>query len=114
MKPLTLKSTDICFKTPFTCQINGPTGSGKTFMLREFIKDFKQTTDLEKVNCLWCYGVDQDLYHKEVKANNLQLVYHEGLPSISQIEAYNLIVLDDLMNEVADNVEMGKIFTRYS
>ena len=47
---------------------------------------------------------------------NSFLIYFEGLPNEMEIKKYDpdLIIIDDLMNEVSNNIEMGNLFTKKS
>jgi len=52
------------------------------------------------------------LYLSEVA--NCEIEYSEGLPSQNEIseKCLNLIVIDDLMNELASDVKLGNSFTK--
>lgn len=104
------------FKHPFTAIIAGPTGSGKTVLTRDLIRDFKYTTsvDSEKIRVLWCYGQWQSAYEKEIE--NTVVKYHDGLADQSVITQLkpDLIVIDDLMKEVGDDPRMSALFTKTS
>ena len=104
------------FKHPFTALIAGPTGSGKTVLTRNLLKEFKRTTSInaQTLNVLWCHGQWQTSY--EIKVEGVDIHYHDGLADESLIKKIkpHIIVIDDLMNEVCDNIEMSNIFTKQS
>lgn len=100
---------------PFTCMIAGPSGSGKTTLLRKIIENFRQTTDLKKINALWCYGVWQPIY--EVDIPGITIEYVENLPEDPyevKKKEINLIIIDDLMNEMKGDKILSKYFTKFS
>jgi hypothetical protein len=102
------------FKCPFTCTVSGPTSSGKTVVTRRILKNFKllfnQPIDTLKV--VWCYGVVQQFDPIE----NVECTYIEGLiseDSLLQLKPHVLII-DDLMNQLAGDKRLTDIFTRGS
>ena len=108
-------SEHLKFKHPFTACVAGPTSSGKTSFVFKFISHYKLTTSISKptLNVLWCYGTWQNSYKS---FENINIEYYEGLPDISTIQAYepDLIVLDDLMFDIAKDENAAKLFTMYS
>ena len=45
---------------PFTCIISGPTGSGKTSLVKSIIEEKAITPEPQTI--LWLYAADQPLY----------------------------------------------------
>jgi uridine kinase len=104
---------------PFTCIVSGPTGSGKTILVRRLLKNWKKTILLENDNnksldVFWVYGQFQELYKQRVE--NTNIVYSEFLPKLEELKNMNvkIIVIDDLMNEMGKNEKMSELFTRGS
>ena len=96
------------FQHPFTCLISGPTGCGKTSLVKSII-DNKLITPKPK-RIVWFYAEDQPLYasfKKEVELVN-------GLPD--DFDDYcngskpGLIVLDDLMTQAHSDQRLTKLF----
>ena len=91
----------------------GPTGTGKTLWTKKLLSHEMFT---EKVgSILYCYGVYQPLFDKMKIAN---LSFHEGIPSFETVKElhdgnFNVIVLDDLMEQIIKNVDAQNLFTKY-
>ena len=61
-------------KHPFTCIVAGPTGCGKTSLVKSIIEQNGIYPSPSTV--LWLYAVDQPLYH----TNSRDILYEQGLP----------------------------------
>jgi Poxvirus A32 protein len=110
---------DVQFKHPFTAIVAGPTGSGKTVLLRRILKHHKAlfyiSNNHEKnLRVLWAYGQWQSLYLHELE--NTSINYIDGLPSESEIKEQKptVIVVDDLMGEVGGDKKLTNLFTKGS
>lgn len=104
-------------KHPFTALVAGPTSSGKTYLVRRILKNHQQLikgTSGECLRVIWAYGQYQDLYRQPVE--NCNIHYVDGLPDSSMIEQIGaeLIVIDDLMSELANNTKLSSLFTKGS
>jgi Poxvirus A32 protein len=108
----------LMLRHPFTSIVCGPTGSGKTDLIRAIINSHVETIYIELndryLNVLWCFGVYQDQY--EIPLSNTIITYYKGIPSAAEIASIrpDVIVFDDLQLEVADNPEISNLFTRGS
>ena len=89
-RSLAYTHTDVSLKSPFTCVVNGPTGCGKTVFVRKLLESDLIFPRPRKV--IWCYSEWQSAY-EEIDAK-----FVEGLTE----EDYDLIIIDDLMDEVVD------------
>jgi len=69
------------FISPFSMIVAGPSGSGKSILVRRIIKNHYMliTPQKEKRNVLWVYGQWQELYNQQIQ--NVQIEYIEGFPS---------------------------------
>lgn len=105
----------LLFKHPFTAMVAGPSGSGKTFLVRDILK-YHETVmfGMTKFKVLWAYGQWQSLYTKKV--DGVSISYVEGLPDKQEIDEHqpSLIVIDDLMTELANDKKMTNLFTKGS
>lgn len=113
-----MKLTDLSFiqfKCPFTCQVSGPTKSGKTRRVRLFIRNHKLLFDqpVDKLRVLWCYSVWQDIYEKQI-SDSVIITYIKGIPSEEDLKENqtHLLVIDDLMNAVRNNEDFADLFTK--
>lgn len=104
------------FKHPFTCMTAGPTSSGKTYLIRDILKYHKLLININEniLNVVWAYGQWQELYSKQIE--NCKTIYLEGLPSEEDLNEYtpHLVVIDDLMSELANDKKLTNLFTKGS
>ena len=97
------------WRHPFTAVIAGPTGSGKTHFVTQFLQNLPYVMSHTPDRIIWCYGEWQPGY-AEMKG----VEFVEGLPAINTLDPAqrNLLILDDLAQEADSRVT--KLFTRGS
>ncbi|MDI9312887.1 MAG: ATP-binding protein [Limnohabitans sp.] len=104
------------FISPFSMIVSGPSGSGKSFLIRRILKNHKKLIEPEKdvLTVLWVYGVWQKIYEEPIE--NVKIEYTDILPTEKELDENkpDLIVIDDLMNEISDNKQLGNLFTKIS
>jgi hypothetical protein len=103
------------FKHPFTALVAGPTGSGKTVLVRRFLKNHSTLFhNIQNVKVLWCYGIWQKLYEEKIKG--VYITYIAGLPSEADIMngKPNVLVIDDLMADIGNDTKVLNLFTKGS
>jgi hypothetical protein len=108
---------DIKFKHPCTTLVAGPTGSGKTVLVRKLLQDHANLFDninTKELKVTWCYGQWQSSYSKAVP--NVNISYVEGLIDQAYVQQHKpqLVVIDDLMTELGGNKELANLFTKGS
>ena len=106
----------ISLKHPFTCLVAGPTGSGKTVLVRRILKENRKLiSNLESRSprVLWCYGISQELYHHKIPGCTIE--YNEGISEEIILEKRpDILIIDDLMQEKSSDSSLANIFTRGS
>ena len=59
---------------------------------------------------VWCYGIYQHDLHQELSRRQYQV--HAGIISVADMQAYDVIVLDDLLNESRNSQDVTAMFTK--
>ena len=96
-------------QTPFRLIVAGPSGAGKTQLVKEIVDNEFYSSPIDKI--VYCYPG----YLDEVPAEFEQTVtYHSGIPGkdyLSALPKGTLLILDDMMVECCDNEDVGILFT---
>ena len=108
-----LVNLDLRFRTPGTILLCGPTASGKTTFVREFLLLRKYIYDREPGPVYYFYRVYQDIFDDMLK-NGIVDEFHEGMVTMDWIkenvtESNCTIVIDDLASEVTQDT--ANLFT---
>lgn len=82
-------------KHPSSCLIVGPSQSGKTFLVREMIRNCIYDSNIKKIK--WCYSHPAPWFLEETNFEFIQ-----GLPS--SYEEGDLIIIDDLMHQLNEKI----------
>lgn len=98
---------DPTWKHPFAAIVAGPSGSGKSYFVVNFIKNISKMCDTKFSNIFWHYSIWQpDL-------NIPGVTFIEGLPDTNfDSETPKLIIIDDLMRESANSSVIIDLFTK--
>ena len=96
------------FQHPFTCLCAGPTGSGKTSLVKRIIE--QQAIEPTPQHILWLYAQDQPLY-QSMKG----VTFYQGIPDNIEDrfnpKKPNLLIIDDLMTECHSDERMTRLFS---
>ena len=84
----------------------GPSQSGKTTFVLSLIHERNALFDRTPKRIVWCCAM------KQAAPQNRNFVLIEGLPQLSDIQPYDLVVLDDLMMEASKSEDVTALFTR--
>lgn len=104
------------FSAPTTILICGSTQSGKTYFTKRLLQnaDGMFCTPVDKI--IYAYSEFQPMFD-EMMSDIPRLIFHQGLPSKEDIEQYTegvnhiIVVLDDLMLQVAQSQDCVQLFT---
>lgn len=106
------------FHSPTTICISGTTGSGKTTLLYNILRHRNDVFTTPASKIVYCYSEWQDIFDEMEK--NLPVEFIEGLPTIGDLEdmtkdrKHIVLILDDLMHDVARSKHIEDVFTRGS
>lgn len=106
------------FTVPFSCLIVGPSGSGKSFFVKNVLENCEHVMNAKHDNIVWIYSCFQPMY-KELQRMNKDIKFIKGLPDsfededLFPPEQKHLIILDDVIFQASDHPEVVKIFTQY-
>ena len=115
------KEDCVDFIHPFTSLISGATGCGKTYFVKTLLESQCIQPQIEML--IYCYGQYQplfDIIRKNWLLKNKQISFIKGVPKNmdqilqSNFEIPKLLIIDDLMNEVARDPAVSNIFTKGS
>ena len=93
---------------PFTCICSGPTGSGKTSLVKSIID--QNLIHPQPQHILWLYGADQPLYKSMTN-----VTFYKGIPEDIEDRFNprytNLLIIDDLMTQCHSDERMTRLFS---
>ena len=94
----------ITFKHPFTCIIEGPTGSRKSTFFIRFLQNLDTQCTQPDIpgRIIWCYTEQSAVPQQQLAALRKDVQVHEGLPeNIENSQGLPcFFIIDDLLNEV--------------
>jgi Adenovirus IVa2 protein len=108
---VSVRNMDLSFKHPFTGICSGPTGCGKTELMKNIILNINQMMTPAPEQIIWYYAEAQP----QLEAELHHLVeFIEGLPDVKEFEGNKrtLLIIDDCMSEC--NKDIAKLFTKGS
>ena len=108
-----MSEVEIQLKAPFTSMVIGPTGSGKTHFVFKLLKSAKDICSVAPERIIYCYGAWQPLFEQYVDEMN----FKDGLIDASDVPndgKHTIMVIDDLMTELAKSKEAVDLFTKHS
>ena len=101
---------DFRLKCNRTLCIVGPSHSGKTHLTLQLLDHRQQLFDCVPQRVVWCYGIYQAALHRELIQRGYEM-RSEIIPT-SEIQPYDIIVLDDLIQESRNSQDVTAMFTK--
>jgi len=93
------------FKHPFTCNVAGPTGSGKTSFCIKLLTNLETLCTESRFGggIIWCYSEEKVVPRQQLEKLGLNITHEEGLNENygNALVEPSLIILDDLLNQVS-------------
>lgn len=105
--------TNIKFQCPFGGIISGPSLSGKTSFTFEMLSKRKELFDPVPERIVYVYGIWQKAYedHPNIEfVAGIDKILDETVQFDSSVN--NMLILDDVMHEVAEKKKAATLFTR--
>lgn len=106
----------LVFKSNSIISICGPTGVGKTYLLKEIIDDRENLFEDKPNFVLYCYSIWQPIYSKLKEENNQNIMFVQGIPDndlikrTSMLKPGFLLVLDDVLESIIDKPDILTLF----
>ena len=107
---MTESVVDLRVKCDRTMCIAGPSHSGKTHLTLRIIDNRETFFECALGRVVWCYGIYQSALHMELERRGV-LSRPDIIPS-DDIQPFDLIVLDDLLNESRSSHDVTAMFTK--
>ena len=103
------------FLHPFTALVAGPTGAGKSELLKSIVRYADQLISPPPTRIIWCYAESQSsLLGLQAKVPHLQLTGNLSQINELQPDERTLIIIDDWMSEISSNSRVSELFYRGS
>jgi ABC-type antimicrobial peptide transport system ATPase subunit len=106
-------SYSIHLKHPFTMMISGPTGSGKTSFVRNMINAVEKICLPSPSKIVYFYGEYQQVFNSMPNVTFVEGLQEEMIAKAGGLEP-EWIIIDDLMQEAANQSFISNLFTRGS
>ena len=93
-----------------TMCVVGPSHSGKTTFVLNLLEHRGVIFDCRPNRVIWCYGI----YQHDLNTKLQQKGYHlsPNIINVSDIQPFDIIVLDDLLNESKNSQDVSAMFTK--
>ncbi len=113
-----MSTTSLPFEPCSSICISGMSGSGKSYLTFEFLKNLKYMySETPPIETIYCYGIHQPLFD-EMERTIPNFTSRRGLLSSAELDEltsdrqHRLIIVDDLAHEVLQNPDMELLFTQ--
>lgn len=93
-----------------TLIIAGPSQSGKTSFVLDLLDHRDEIFNCQTNRVVWCYGIYQPKLNAVLQGKGFTL--HSNIVDVSNIQPYDIVVLDDLIHESKNSQDVTAMFTR--
>ena len=93
-----------------TLIIAGPSQSGKTSFVLQLLENRDNMFRCDMKRVIWCYGIYQPQLNTLLRDKGF--ILHENIIDVSDIQPYDIVVLDDLIHESKSSQDVTAMFTR--
>ena len=93
-----------------TMCVVGPSHSGKTTFVLQLLENRNEIFDCTTNRVIWCFGIYQHELNSKLQKEGY--ILHSGIINVSEIQPYDIVVLDDLLNESRNSQDVTAMFTR--
>ena len=102
---------DLKVRCPATVIVSGPTGSGKTSVVKEIIHRLPEVFDRPPTQVTYCYSIYQPLFEELRQQAPLPLEFVHELSDNLKLQPRTLLILDDLQHS---SKLIADYFTKHS
>ena len=101
-------SKSFILQHPFTMMLAGPTGSGKTYWMKQLLERARIMIKPRPERIIWCYKRWQPMFD-EMKQTIKNIFFVQGIPEDMNSDSFidtrypSMIILDDLMRDATSS-----------
>lgn len=108
-----IDSSDVQWTHPISIQLCGPSNSGKTSIIYNFIRYRDEMLKSDKrLKVFYFLPSRQIIDAPDYILNDPDVSFHENIPDVETIEGNSIVILDDLAEQV--NSHVVEMYTRFS
>ena len=93
-----------------TICVAGPSHSGKTTFVLQLLEQREEIFKCKINRVVWCYGIYQHELNTQLQERGY--ITHSDIIPVSDIQPFDIIVLDDLIHESKNSQNVTSMFTR--
>ena len=111
-----MENNKLVFKRNSIICMCGPTGVGKTFLLRKIIEERRQLFEDKPDFVLYCYSIWQPIYSEMKEEFGEEIMFQHGIPDTELLKRMSvlkpglLLLLDDCLEKIIDKPVILTLF----